>query len=326
MQDRFIALHMLKPTIEGWGEARFSIGHDSVSQRDWARRAGWNEQDLSAILLAQIEEHGAEIFYNHDPLRFGSDFVRRLPGCVKKTVAWRAAPSPGSDFGAYDYVVCNFPSILANYERQGWSARYFFPSVDPAMYEFGDNMDRPLDVIFVGTYSRHHKNRSQTIEQLAKLPSRYKIQINLLQSLPTRVASRLPAFLPIINRYALPDAVKCRAKPPIFGKELYQNLGKAKIVLNGAIDMAGKDRGNMRCFEALGCGAMLLSDKGNYPEGLVDGTTMVAYTDADDAMAKIEQYLDDQQTRQSIADAGCDMVNSLYSKEAQWAAFQQIVG
>ncbi len=31
-------------------------------------------------------------------------------------------------------------------------------------------------------------------------------------------------------------------------------LSNAKIVLNGAIDISGEDRGNMRCFEALGSG------------------------------------------------------------------------
>jgi hypothetical protein len=45
-------------------------------------------------------------------------------------------------------------------------------------------------------------------------------------------------------------------------------IGSSKIVRSGAIDMAGADRGNMRCFEAMGCGALLLSDEGNYPEGM----------------------------------------------------------
>jgi hypothetical protein len=51
-------------------------------------------------------------------------------------------------------------------------------------------------------------------------------------------------------------------------QKLYELIGKSKIVLNGVIDMVGRDRGNMRCFEAMGCGALLLSDEGNYPKGM----------------------------------------------------------
>ena len=54
-------------------------------------------------------------------------------------------------------------------------------------------------------------------------------------------------------------------------------------MLNGAIDMADRDRGNMRCFEAMGCGALLVSDDGNYPQGMSPGETMRAYTSAEHA-------------------------------------------
>ena len=37
----------------------------------------------------------------------------------------------------------------------------------------------------------------------------------------------------------------------MFGRALYELIGSSKIVLNGAIDMAGTDRGNMRCFETM---------------------------------------------------------------------------
>ena len=52
-------------------------------------------------------------------------------------------------------------------------------------------------------------------------------------------------------------------------------------MLNGAIDMAGPDRGNMRCFEAMGCGALLVSDVGNYPVGMEAGVTMETYASSD---------------------------------------------
>ena len=43
---------------------------------------------LEAILLAQIEQHGPK-FSKLDPVRYPSAFVRKLPGCIRKTFCWR---------------------------------------------------------------------------------------------------------------------------------------------------------------------------------------------------------------------------------------------
>ena len=75
----------------------------------WACR---RKVSLEDILLAQIESHRAEVFYNLDPVRYDSDFVRKLPGCVRKAIAWRNIPSPAADFGGYDFIVCNSPTLL----------------------------------------------------------------------------------------------------------------------------------------------------------------------------------------------------------------------
>ncbi len=38
---------------------------------------------LGEILLAQVESHRTEVFYNLDPMRYGSNFIHNLPGCVR---------------------------------------------------------------------------------------------------------------------------------------------------------------------------------------------------------------------------------------------------
>src|SRR5207245_816326 len=78
---------------------------------------------------------------------------------------------------------------------------------------------------------------------------------------------RIGWFLPLAE-HRRPAAVREVATDPIFGRDYYEVLSSAKIVLNGSIDMPSSDRGNMRCFEALGSGSLLLSDHGNYPQGM----------------------------------------------------------
>jgi hypothetical protein len=66
----------------------------------------------------------------------------------------RAAPSGNADLTAYGAVLGNFPSILESSRQTGCRAELFFPALDPIMDQFGHG-DRPIDLLFIGGYSRH---------------------------------------------------------------------------------------------------------------------------------------------------------------------------
>lgn len=326
LQDRFIAVHMLKPTLDQDPDAALAIGRDAASQRDWARAHGMPPRTpADAILRAQIEEHRTEIFYNHDPMRFGSDFAASLPGCVRLSLAWRAAPSPGANFAAYDRVLCNFPSILRSYKERGWNAAWFAPAHDPVMDDYSDGGSREIDVLFTGTYSRHHGRRAELIERVAGLGETFNLRLHFYLSNMTRLAESPFGLLGPLRKYRRPALVRRLSSPPLFGRDLYRAMGGARIVINGAVDMAGGDRGNIRCWEALGCGALMLSDAGNYPEGMADGETIVTYDNIDDLVDKAAALLHDEPRRRGIAEAGNRMVRTRYSKERQWQDFLKLL-
>lgn len=327
LADRFGACHFLKPILDGDPLAFFTNGDDEILQRYWAKERGVSKKtSLEAILLAQIEEHGTEVFYNLDPMRYGSDFVRKLPGCVTKAIAWRAAPSPGADFGAYDAVVCNFPSILEGYRERGWRAEYFSPAHDPEMDAYAANTDRPIDVLFVGGYSRHHRQRAVILEAVSSLRERFNVVFCLDRSRLTRLAeSPIGHFLPLASHRRPPD-IRAVSHEPVFGRELYAMISKAKIVLNGAVDMAGTDRGNMRCFEAMGCGSLMVSDQGRYPEAMQNGMTMLLYEGGGEAKELIQGALVNSDGSRAIALQGQGMIRERYSKSKQWTDFIALVG
>jgi hypothetical protein len=307
-------------------ESFFTNGDDETLQRFWATEHGLpSSVPLVTILLAQIEQHRTEVFYNLDPMRYGSDFIRKLPGCVKKSIAWRAAPSPGADFGAYDAVVCNFPSILESYRSRGWRAEYFLPAHDPEMDSYAANMDRPIDVLFVGGYSRHHQQRAAILEKVATLRDRYNIVFCLDRSRLTRLAETPIGRCVPLGKHRRPDGIRAVSLEPVFGRALYAMISRAKIVLNGAVDMAGSDRGNMRCFEAMGCGALMFSDAGNYPEGMLNGETMMLYEDLNSVAKILEQLFVDSDLMTTVATKGHELVSRAFNKEKQYAQFESIV-
>ena len=326
LRDRYGAAHFLLPVLNRDPSAFFTNGDDELLQRQWAKELGMpRSSTLETILLAQIEHHRTEVFYNLDPMRYGSDFVRKLPGSVKKSIAWRAAPSPGADFGAYNLVVCNFPGILDRYRQRGWGAEYFSPAHDPEMDAYAANTDRPIDVLFVGGYSRHHRNRAEVLEAVADENKGLNLVFHLDRSRLTRLAESPVGRLLPLSKHRRPQNIRAVAAEPVFGRDLYSALSKAKIVLNCAVDMAGTDRGNMRCFEAMGGGALMVSDQGHYPEGMVEGDTILTYADPREAAQVIKATLSMPGYVIEHAVKGYQTIRTRYSKAQQWQAFLQLV-
>ena len=71
LNDRYGAAHILLPVLAGSPETFFTNGDDKSLQRAWALENGLGEDaSLADILLAQIEHHKTDIFYNLDPYRY----------------------------------------------------------------------------------------------------------------------------------------------------------------------------------------------------------------------------------------------------------------
>jgi glycosyltransferase involved in cell wall biosynthesis len=326
LADRYGIAHVLEPVLSGEPTAFFTNGDDEHAQRLWASEKGLKaNSSLADVLLAQIEDHRAEVFYNSDPMRYGDEFLLRLPGCVRRTVAWRAAPSQGGRFLKHDVIVNNFPRLLEGYRAQGVRAEFLAPAHDPAMDEYAGRRDRPVDVLFIGSYSRHHTARAQVLERVAKLRNRMKVVMHLDRSRMTRLAETPLGWIGPLGRYRRNKEVRAVAATPVFGRDLLNAIANAKIVINGAIDMAGADRGNMRVWEALGCGAALVSDEGSYPDEMVAGQHFVTYKSPEQAAAVICELLSDDQRRWELASAGHAMIANHFSKSNQWARFVEIV-
>ncbi len=326
LADRYGACHFLKPVLDASPDAFFTNGDDERLQQLWAREQGMVANAAAAdILLGQIEHHRSEVFYNLDPMRFGADFLKRLPGHVKVSLCWRAAPSAGGDFRGYRRVLGNFPGILRSYESAGLPSAYFAPAHDPAMDRYGVRTDRPIDVLFVGGYSRHHQRRATILEAVAELHARNKLVYCLDRSRLTRLAETPAGLLPPLRKHRRPKAIRAVSQDPVFGLDLYDLLSKSKIVLNAAIDMAGEDRGNMRCFEAMGCGALMVSDNGRYPDGMNAGETFLDYDTPAAAKTIVLRALSSPGLIASVAASGHRLIRERYSKESQWTSFLRIV-
>ena len=321
----FDAVSTLGPALTGDERVFYTLGDNVDLQRAWAREKGLPEgASAEDILLAQIEEHRSEVFYNMDLDHFDGRFATRLPSSVKAKIAWHAVPPGAIDMAGY-LMVCNFPAILESYRTRGLRAAYFAPGHDPALDAVAQNDQRDIDVLFVGGYSQYHRSRALVLEAVAALGDRAKVVYALSRSRLTRLAETPLGLIGPLRRHRRPQAIRRVSRDPVFGRAYYDLLGRAKIVLNGGIDFGGGDRGNMRCWEAMGARALLVTDEGNYPEGMTEGVTLRKYRTPEEASQIIEECLADHEGRQRVADAGHAMIKTRYSKSAQWSHFQRVV-
>lgn len=322
LADRHGAAHFLKPILDREPAAFEANVNDHVHQRMWARENGMlGNPDPIEILLAQIEHHRTEVLYSMDPVALPTSFIRRLPSCVKKTIGWRAAPTKGADLTAYDLIVSNFPKLLREYEANGCKVATFYPAHDPEQDHYAANQDRPVDAIFVGSYTRHHGSRNKLLEEISKIGDRYKVVIHLETShLTKQINGSLLRWVPFLPN-KLPATLRKVARAPVFGINLYEALSRAKVVVNCSIDNAGEERGNIRCFEAMGCGCVMLSDEGRYPEEMKPGDNMMIYHNPLDAVTRLEELLAEPTRLREIGTRAHASVSRFYSKDRQLQAF-----
>ena len=86
---------------------------------------------------------------------------------------------------------------------------------------------------------------------------------------------------------------------------MYQVLRRSRITLNSHIDLAGREAGNMRLFEATGVGAFLLTDfKDNLGTLFAPDREVAVWRSIDDCLAAIDHHFGNDGSRMEIAHAG----------------------
>lgn len=330
LQDGFNAVHQLQPVLTG--EGFYTLWNYEPLQLQWAKEKGWNERDLKKILFAQIEEYKPDIFYNGSPIQFNSEEIEKNISPSVAKIAWFASPEKNNiDFSVYKTRMTNLPPDVDEEGRSGFKSHFFQLSDAPVFHPFAQQKKRDIDILFFGQYMQDHfDKRNGYINELIRLKKKYNFNMVLALMTNYQYKFLLPFKLPMALHQHFkvltfpPKHVAANSHTPLFGKQMLECIGNSKIVFNCHVDMAGTHRVNMRIFEALGCGAHLLSDEGNYPRGLESGKHFSTYRDVSELEEKILYLLQHDEDRNQTAAQGTKQLQQTYSKEKQWQQFQQI--
>jgi hypothetical protein len=328
IRDRFYATHYLLPVMDRSQDGWLTFWDYERLQFLWAAENGLKTTDLKQILLAQLESFKPDVFYNMSPLRFSKEELKELKEKYN-SVCWYASPETGdTDFSLFHRTLTNWPTFLDIAKKENFTACLFQPSFDPQMEQVAKNEKRPIDLLFYGQYQNaFFDTRNNFLDQLLIESSDWEIKCHF--ALQYKEVWKPYVNLPLLNRFHRrvfpPEHVLRKESPPVYGMSMYEMIGQSKVVFNAAVDFTGQYKVNMRNFEALGCGAMMISDEGIYPEGFRPGTDFLTYKSFDGFKEILFDVLENEEKRRSIAATGHAMIKEQFSKERQWQSFQEIV-
>jgi len=260
--------------------------------RPLARRMGLSPR-LSAqaqtILLAQIEDFKPDLVLNQDVFYVDPQLIQRIKQIGRPIVVGQTGmlPSPSADWNVYDLMISQLPAVVRSLRAFGVRAEVNHLAFEPAILDaLPEAPPVDTDISFVGTVSVDHQQRISLLEAVAE-----RYDLKLWGNPPQALRANSPLH-------------RC-FQGEVWGLDMYQVLRRSRITLNSHIDLAGGEAGNMRLFEATGVGCFLLTDfKDNLDTLFAPGAEVAAWRSIGDCLSLVEQYLADENARDTIARAG----------------------
>jgi spore maturation protein CgeB len=246
------------------------------------------QKDEERILAAQIESMRPDVILNQEMSYIRTSCLARMVPRTTKIVGQIASALPmGEDYTRYDLVVSSLPNMVEYFRRRGVRAVLSALAFDSRVLEQIElQTTRDIPVSFVGSLSADHRGRLRLLEGLAE---------------------RVPLKVWGSGVDELPKASPIRAcfQGEAWGAEMYRVLARSRITLNHHIDLAEGYCNNMRLYEATGCAALMIVDRGrNLADMFVPEKEVVTYSSCGECVEAVERMLSDDVARAEIAAAG----------------------
>jgi spore maturation protein CgeB len=299
---------------------------------------------LLDITRAQVRAFQPDVLFVNNYAAFPAPFLRRIrPDCpsIRLVLGWCGAPyRDGSVFGEYDVVLSNIPELVQGFGQDGHRSYHLNHAFDPRVLDRIETARPPrVDFAFVGSIAKGAGSHDKREELLLHLLEATDLDIwsEARQPRPKkRLGTLVRQFaydaLHLARRVGVPEAllgawppmrraarwkdrpdlsayvdgrIARRARPPLFGLAMFQQLHDSRVALNTHIDISSLSASNMRLYEATGVGTCLLTDwKENLPDLFEPDVEVVTYRDVSECVEKVEHLLAHEDERQTIAAAG----------------------
>jgi spore maturation protein CgeB len=272
-------------------------------QQAWARENGvefsmsnWQTE----LPLKQAALFRPDVVWLGAHSRYFGAFMEKLRLSCKRVVAWSAAPlNPTSNLRGIDLILTSHDNFVQMYRSAGHAVEKVLPCFEPRIIELAGRQKRDVSISFVGSLSGAHRQRIAILNDVLD-----RLNVELWCSLPqlSLKNSVRPSFW---LAFAATRRIARRSRGDTYGINMYRTLMRSVMTLNVHIGAAGGLAGNMRMFEATGCGALLFTEEmPNVSEMFEPDSEVVTYRDSRDLVDKLIYYSENPDEAAKIAEAG----------------------
>lgn len=322
IEDGYASSYILLPALEGRDdEVFYTIWDYERLQLLWAKEHGLKTNNLQEIKFAQIEWFKPDVFYDFSPT-IDNTFTLKFPihSSILKLCWYSIIEKEPYYLPYYDLRISLHRPYIEKWNQRNLNSLELQPSF-VYNWEKYNQQEKPIDILFYGQFSDYFfSNRNKIIEQLILLKEKEKlnIQVYLQYSKKYEPYINLPLIRRISKVISPSKLILKNTNNSIYGEDLYATIGKSKFVLNGYGNFNKDFKSNMRLFEALGCGALLFSEKGNYPEGFEANKNYIPYANAEELIEIIPKKLAEYKQLREYQTPYISKVKEKYSKQNQW--------
>lgn len=272
---------------EGW-EAFDIVANSLALQKKWCDEKGIEAGNIIDIALEQIRHYEPDVLFCQDLSFLPPEALRSLP--VKILAGQCSCPMPPEEnVSCFDVLLTSFPHYVDRFNKLGVKGVFSKLAFDTDV----------LNRVCVPT----HRNIPVSFAGGVGTPSHWSYGMHVLESVAREIPeSRFWGY----GYNLLPSTMQLKQKymGEAWGIEMYRVLASSKIVINRHGEVAQGFTNNMRCYEATGMGALLMTEESKNLSEIFSDSEVVSYKGPRDLIDKIRYYLDHEEERAEIASRG----------------------
>lgn len=313
INDGYGSVYRLEPPSPSISnEVFFTVWNYERLQLLWAKEHGLADDcSINDIRVAQVKWFQPDVIYDFSG-RYRPDFIAKLKKDGVKAIyaLWNGiiehnetpAKIPG-----YDVYISLHRPYIDYWNTHGFKSFELQPSIPIEWCESTKGSNRSIDILMYGQSNKEFfTERDEIIKNILKLNDKYNISIKLQLNDES-------------NEIFTEDISLIEA--PVYGNELYNCIKNSKIVINKCTDNNLSFKSNMRIFETIGNGALLLTEKGTYPEKIESEIDFLMYSTTEELLDLIDIVLSDWKSWSVFALNAKNRLLNNFSKETQWYNF-----
>lgn len=272
------------------------------------------------VLLEQLRAFRPDAVFVGSMFDYYGEFFQQVSRITKNIFTWISCPFPPNlDLSNVRCVFSSIKDYVYKFQKLGVPSEWLRAAFDPEILPKLGSVQKDVPVSFVGALARgSHESRIAALEYLLRAGIPLKIWGNY--SYTGRRAALKGLFVK--------SPLEKHTQPSVWGLEMYRTLARSQITVNAHIDVAKQNRmgGNMRLYEATGCGALLITDDAPDVRELFEvGSELITYQSKEELFDHIRFFLEHPESAKTIANAGREGCVRRHSYSARIREFSQMI-